>query len=280
MFNLIKMDTYRLLHSISTRVTLLFVAIMAVFSVVITNVAIEMAKDNPNSLVAKAKEEIKIGIYVDTNPEWVIGNIEIGDVVSAEMKSGILAIIVVVFSAIFSNADYKNGYIKNIVGQYPRSETLIISKFVAIAIHVFWMIILFALITVITGFALWGSRFYLNSFIPVLKFLGIQYLLHLGLASLIMFFCIFARSSAFSMTAGILICTGFITPIYAIINKLVGHINSSLNFDVSNHMIDRNIIQVNLTSSSDIITRGILVGIVFIVISVFLAMFMIRKRDI
>lgn len=280
MFNLIKMDTHRLLHSTSTWITLLFVAIMAVFCVVMTNVDLQMAKDNPNSLAAETTEEMQFGIYVDTNPEWATGNIEIGDVVSTEMKSGVLAIIVVVFAAIFSNADQKNGYIKNIAGQYPRRENLIISKFVAIAIHVFWMIILFALVTVITGFALWGSRFYLDSFIPVLKFLGTQYLLHLGFAALIMFFSIFTRSTAFSMTAGILICAGFATPIYSIINKLIAHINSSLNFDVSNYMLDRNIIQVSLTSTSDIITRGILVGIVFIVISVFLAMFMIRKRDI
>ena len=137
MFNLIKMDTHRLVHSTSTWITLLFTVVLAVFSVVMTNVDIQMAKEDPSSLAVEPTEEIQLGIYVDANPEWVTGNIEIGDIISTEMKSGVLAIIVVVFAAIFSNAEQKNGYIKNIAGQFPRRGNLIISKFAAIAIQIF-----------------------------------------------------------------------------------------------------------------------------------------------
>lgn len=280
MFNLIKMDTYRLVHSTSTWIILLFTVVLAVFSVVMTNVDIQMAKEDPSSLAVESTEEVQIGIYVDTNPEWVTGNIEIGDIISTEMKSGLLAIMVVVFAAIFSNAEQKNGYIKNIAGQIPRRGNLIISKFVAIAIQIFLMIIVFSLVTVITGFALWGSRFYLGSFILILKFLGTQYLLHLGFAALIMFFSIFTRSTAFSMTAGILICTGFAVPIYSIINKLISDFKPNLAFDVGNYMLDRNITQISLTTTSDMMVRGILVGIVFAVISVLFAMLIIKKRDV
>lgn len=280
MFNLIKMDTHRLVHSTSTWITLLFTVVLAVFSVVMTNVDIQMAKEDPSSLAVKPTEEIQLGIYVDANPEWVTGNIEIGDIISTEMKSGVLAIIVVVFAAIFSNAEQKNGYIKNIAGQFPRRGNLIISKFAAIAIQIFWMMIVFSLITVITGFALWGSRFYLGSFMPILKFLGTQYLLHLGFAALIMFFSIFTRSTAFSMTAGILICTGFAIPIYSIINKLIADIKPSWDFNVGNYMLDRNITQISLAVTSDIMVRGVVVGIVFSVISVLFAMLIIKKRDI
>ena len=50
MFNLIKMDTHRLVHSTSTWITLLFTVVLAVFSVVMTNVDIQMAKEDPSSL--------------------------------------------------------------------------------------------------------------------------------------------------------------------------------------------------------------------------------------
>lgn len=280
MFNLIKMDMYRLFRSTSTWITLLFVVILAVFSVVMTNIDIKMAEDDPSSLITETTEEAQLGIYVETNPEWVKGNIEVGDIISTEIGSGLLAILSAVFAAIFANAEQKNGYIKNIAGQFPRRGSLIISKFVAIAIQIFLMMIVFTVVTVITCFILWGDRFYLDSFTPILKFLGTQYLLHLGFAALIMFFSILTRSTAFSMTAGILVCAGFAVPIYSIINKLVTDIKPNLNFNIGDYMIDRNISQISLAATSDIMIRGIFVGIIFAAVSVLLAMFTIQKRDV
>lgn len=280
MFNLIKMDTYRLLHSASTWVTLLFTVVLAVFSVVMTNVDIQMAKNDPGSFTMESADELQLGIYVDTNPEWVTGSIEMGDMISTQMRSGLLAILCVVFAAIFANAEQKNGYIKNIAGQFPRRGSLILSKFTAIAIQIFLMTIVFSLAAAITGFALWGSRFYLGSFMPILKFLGTQYLLHLGFAALIMLFSIFTRSTAFSMTAGILISTGFAVPVYGIINKVIADIQPSLNFNIGNYMPDRNITQISLAATSDVMIRGVFVGIAFAVISVLFAMLTIKKRDI
>lgn len=280
MFNLIKMDMHRLFRSTSTWITLLLVVILAVFSVVMTNVDIKMAEDDPSSLITETTEEPQPGIYVEANPEWVKGNIEIGDIISTEMRSGLLAILSAVFAAIFANADQKNGYIKNIAGQFPRRGSLIISKFVAIAIQIFLMMIVFTVVTVITCFILWGDRFYLDSFTPILKFLGTQYLLHLGFAALIMFFSILTRSTAFSMTAGILVCAGFAVPIYSIINKLVTDIKPNLNFNIGNYMLDRNISQISLAATSDIMIRGIFVGIIFAAVSVLLAMLTIQKRDV
>ena len=69
MFNLIKMDMYRLFRSTSTWITLLFVVILAVFSVVMTNIDIKMAEDDPSSLITETTEEAQLGIYVETNPE-------------------------------------------------------------------------------------------------------------------------------------------------------------------------------------------------------------------
>lgn len=107
MFNLIKMDMHRLFRSTSTWITLLLVVILAVFSVVMTNVDIKMAEDDPSSLITETTEEPQPGIYVEANPEWVKGNIEIGDIISTEMRSGLLAILSAVFAAIFANADQK-----------------------------------------------------------------------------------------------------------------------------------------------------------------------------
>ena len=102
MFNLIKMDIHRLLHSKSTWIMICFVIGLAVFSVTMTNSDIEFMKDDP-AAVTETMEERPVGIYVEAQPEWVNGTIEIGSVVSVEMRSQLLAILCVIFAAIFTN---------------------------------------------------------------------------------------------------------------------------------------------------------------------------------
>lgn len=217
MFNLIKMDIHRLLHSKSTWIMICFVIGLAVFSVTMTNSDIEFMKDNP-AAVTETMEERPVGIYVEAQPEWVNGTIEIGSVVSVEMRSQLLAILCVIFAAIFTNADYKNGYIKNIAGQFPRREQLVASKFIVIAFQVLVMVVVFTISIVVSGYVMWGSDFYLGSVTELFQYLGVQYLLHLGIAAVMMLLCILTYSTAFSMTSGILLCSGLAVPVYSLIN--------------------------------------------------------------
>lgn len=136
MFNLIKMDIHRLFYSKSTWVIFFFVAVLSVFSVTMTNTDIHMMKEEP-SATEETMDERQIGISVEADSEWVDGDIEIGSIISVEMRSALLAILCVIFTALFINAEQKNGYIKNIAGQFPRREKLVASKFIAIAFQIF-----------------------------------------------------------------------------------------------------------------------------------------------
>ena len=279
MFNLIKMDTHRLLHSKSTWIIICFVIGLAIFSVTMTNSDIEFMKEDPSS-ATETIEGRPVGIYVEAQPEWVDGDIEIGSIVSVEMRSQLLAILCVIFASIFTNADYKNGYIKNIAGQFPRREQLILSKFITIALQVYIMITVFTLAIVASGYALWGSKFYLGSFAELIKYLGVQYLLHLGVAALMMLLCILTHSTAFSMTSGILLCSGLAVPVYSLINKAVNEMKTGLDFDLNKYILDGNITMLTFDSTAEVMTRGIAVGAVFAFISLIFAMMIMKKRDI
>ena len=279
MFNLIKMDTHRLLHSKSTWIIICFVIGLAVFSVTMTNSDIEFMKEDPSS-ATETIEGRTVGIYVEARPEWVNGDIEIGSIVSAEMRSQLLAILCVIFAAVFTNADYKNGYIKNIAGQFPRREQLILSKFIAIAMQVFIMITVFTLSIVASGYMLWGSNFYLGSATELIKYLGVQYLLHLGVAALMMFLCILTHSTAFSMTTGILVCSGLVVPVYSLINKAVNEMKTGLDFDLNKYILDGNITMLRFDSTTEVMARGLAVGAAFAIVSLIFAMIIMKKRDI
>lgn len=279
MFNLIKMDIHRLLRSKSTWIMICFVISLAVFSVTMTNSDIEFMKDDP-AAVTETMEERPVGIYVEAQPEWVNGTIEIGSVVSVEMRSQLLAILCVIFAAIFTNADYKNGYIKNIAGQFPRREQLVASKFVVIAFQVLVMVVVFTISIVVSGYVMWGSDFYLGSITELFQYLGVQYLLHLGIAAVMMLLCILTYSTAFSMTSGILLCSGLAVPIYSLINKAINGLKTGLEFDLNKYILDGNITMLLYDSTSEVMVRGVAVGVAFAIVSLFISTIIVKKRDI
>lgn len=279
MFNLIKMDMHRLLHSKATWIITCFVIGLAVFSVTMTDSDIELMKEDP-SIAEETIDGRQVGIYVEADPQWIEGDIESGSIISVEMRSQLLAILCVIFAALFTNADYKNGYIKNIAGQFPRRKQLIASKFIVIAFQVFFMVAVFAAVIVVSGFVLWGERFCIGSVADILKYLGVQYLLHLGMATFIMLLCTLTYSAAFSMTGGILLCSGLAVPVYALINKTVNGMKEGLVFDINRYLLDGNITMLDFDSGASVMMRGAAVGGVFIIASVFIAMIIIKKRDI
>lgn len=279
MFNLIKMDIHRLLHSKSTWIMICFVIGLAVFSVTMTNSDIEFMKDDP-AAVTETMEERPVGIYVEAQPEWVNGTIEIGSVVSVEMRSQLLVILCVIFAAIFTNADYKNGYIKNIAGQFPRREQLVASKFIVIAFQVLVMVVVFTISIVVSGYVMWGSDFYLGSVTELFQYLGVQYLLHLGIAAVMMLLCILTYSTAFSMTSGILLCSGLAVPIYSLINKAINGLKTGLEFDINKYILDGNITMLLYDSTSEVMVRGVAVGVAFAIVSLLISTIIVKKRDI
>ncbi len=282
MFNLVKMDVYRLIHSKITWVIMVFVIGLAIFSVMMTNSDIQLMQEDPAYATEDTSDEAErtIGIAIWPEEEWATGQVEIGSLVSAETQSGMLLILCAIFTAIFVNAEQKNGYIKNIAGLFPRREKLVLSKATAIAIQVLFMMAVFTGVMIIMGFALWGSDFYMGSVSKLLGFLAVQYGLHLGFSLVMMLLAVLTRSSAFSMTAGILICAGLMTPVYSVINRAVNDMGSGWTFDINKYMLDGSIAMTGVGADADVMMRSVIVGLAFIAGAALLSMVIMKKRDV
>lgn len=306
MINLIKMDLYRLVHSICTWVMLLVTVGIALFCVAMVNIDLEDMAENPQyseetsqmGIVSfqievktqdsqeeteeteKPEEGRRIGLYADSNPGWVEGQIFAGDLISTQMESGILTLLCVIFAAIFFNADQRNGFLKNIAGQYPNRGILVISKMAAAAVQILLMELLFAVTTGVTAEIIWGEQFLLGSIPRMLPFLGVQYLLNLGAAGLILFLCTLTRSAAFGMTAGILIVMGILLPVYSVIERAFVTLLPSLRLNISQYVLEGNIGVAGMDAPSEILIRASIVGAAFLVLSVLLSMVIMKKRDI
>lgn len=285
MFNLVKMDLYRLVHSLSSWIVMAFMIGAAVFSVSMTNLDIEAYQEEqpPTGLVVEdnSSDEIVAGVYVTGGEEWANGEqIELGKLISMEIQSGLTAILCVIFAALFANADQKNGYVKNIAGQFPKRGRLILSKMTAIAVWTFLMLLAFAAVTAVTGRIFWGERVCFDSLSVLVKVLGVQYLLHVGLGALILFCVTLTRSTAFSTTAGILICSGMTVFFYSAVNEIASNIRPEWNFDINRYVLESNMRMVGIETASGAMGRGALVGVAFAVLSTALAVMVIKKRDI
>lgn len=281
MLNLIRMNLYRICRSFSSWCILLFTVLAAVFSIAMTNRDIVSMDPSAADAAADAVQEAPdFGIYVSANPEWADGTIEMGDIVSTELGSRLLAILCTVFTAIFVTGEQKSGYIKNIAGQFPGRTPLVLSKFAALALWVLLMLLVFTLAVLLGGLAFWGGNFQMDSVLELLKVLGVQYLLHLGLSSLLMLLCILTGSSAVGMAVGILLCCGAGSLIYTLVSRMAESLHAGWSFDLGRYTLDGSIPLAVTGAPSSVLLRSALVGCLFTGVSVLLSLLTMKKRDI
>ena len=285
MYNLIKMNLYQLMHSFSTKILLFCTAGLALFCIVATKIDLSdedlvfSVTENGPEIIDPDQVDLRIGIYTETNPEWVSGKIDYSDLLSAQLQSKILLILVVIFVTLFVSAERKNGFIKNIAGHFPNRGIMVAAKLIAVAVQILLMFAVFALFTLIFSFPLLGNRIELHSAAELLKLAGIQYLLHYAFACLITFLCLLTNSSAMSMTTGILIASGLGTPIYSLIDRAVQWLPKD-SFHIAEYMLENNIASISTQSGPKLITSGILTGLAFILITAAFSVLIVQKRDV
>lgn len=278
MYNLVKMDLYRLFRSASTYVMIALAVFVACFAIFMTNLGLNMMKDVPASDIDNADADTAIssfGIFVDTNPQWIDGDIDVSEMLGAQLKSRMALILVSVFVVLFFAAERKNGFIKNIAGMFHNRSIMVAAKFFAVAVQVFVLFAAYAAFTMISCLIFLGDRLVLSSVTELLSLLGVQYLLHFAFACFTVFLCLLSNSSALCIAIGILLCSGFGSLIYNLINYVIGR-----SFSVEKYMLETTISSVGAGVSSDIALRAVIVGVIFILASTSISMLIVQKRDI
>ena len=283
MLNLIKMDVYRLLHAITTWVMMGITVLIAVVCVGATRADLNAMAEEPaytEQAVPRAEDQVVYGIVMETDPEWIHGEVPASQMLGLLLNSGILMIFCAIFVSLFVGAEHRSGYLKNIAGQLPYRGQLALSKFIAIAVEVLLMFAIYAIFCIASGYIFFGDQFTLGSVAGLFKMLGTQYLLHLGFSALIMFLCMVTGSTAFSMGVGILGCSGLTSLLYSGINWVIQKIHSGVNFDFGRYMLDTNVYAISGASAANDVLRAVLVACIFAVLAVGFSALVMQKRDI
>lgn len=279
MLNLLKMDLYRLFRSSTTWVMMLITVGMVVFGVSMTKFDASNMEQGAESMATEIGTDISedainvsIGISSTTLPEWATGDVDFADLTNAQVGSGLFLIVVSIFVTLFVCAEHKNGYIKNIAGQFPNRGMLIVSKVIAVGVQLLVMFFVMELAMFVTGKVCFGDRLVFGSIGKLFTVLGGQFVLHYAFASLILCLSVLSYSSALSMTIGILISCKVTTLLYAIADKW--------SVDLSRFALETNVTRYSMITDKGEVLVMMLSAAVIFAATVGAAVIVMQKRDV
>lgn len=192
----------------------------------------------------------------------------------------LMPIFVGIFMCMYTNLDYKSGYIKNVAGIVPNKAYMIISKLI--------ITILFTLICFVTNIAadlifmlIFGNPEFstesMNLF-DMFTHLGTQILLNTALGMISVMFITVTRSVAFSYTFIVLISTSFLNTVLRGIWMILQEKEIvPESFDIEDCLITSYIGVFNSNYNN---IDGLIVAIVYLSITTAVSIIAIRKKDI
>lgn len=225
-------------------------------------------------------EDITIGFQGQTQHAWVYGDINIWDLLSSLITGGMPLLLLSIFVAVMANAEQKNGFIKNIAGQFPYRGMLVGSKLVMMILSVLSVLLLYSLTVFAAGKFFWGEKLVFGNEGTALKFFAIWFLLYLAFAGIVYILCVISRGAAFGMTMGILICTGFWSVFYMGLNMLMQGRFGLEKFDITKIAIENVLKNTTIFAESKDVIHAICVGAVYLVLTVGGAALLMQKRDV
>ncbi|MDO4754503.1 MAG: ABC transporter permease [Bacillota bacterium] len=126
--------------------------------------------------------------------------------------------------------DYSSGYIKNILRADPSRKGFIFSKLLIISLFVIFVTAMFALILLLAHI-IFMPDFYFGSFANFATAFGLQSILTITLASVVMMIGSFFRKSVYTLIFSTFLCTGTVESGLYTINLLQNKIWAKEYFD-------------------------------------------------
>ncbi|MBD5482841.1 MAG: hypothetical protein HDR15_10050 [Lachnospiraceae bacterium] len=304
MMRLIKMELYRLVHAVSTRVMIVVVAGVAVLMSFVLSVDLDTMEEELKASGQETGIESQVpaegfadgwasvgeesadegftwGITASVDESQIGDGLELGDILMSELGGCLLVVFVAIFVPLFVNAEQKRGYIKNIAGQIPRREMLALSKLPAIAVQVFFLFVVYTIAGLVSGAIFFRGRLALEFTGALFRALCMQYVLHIAWGCLIALLTIVTRSTAFAMTTGILLASGIVEMLMIYVNRVI-HVllPSTEQFNLMHYTLNYAVEAMTAQSTLRQIGGFLTLALVYIAASAVIVGIVYRKRDV
>lgn len=210
MFNLLRMDLYRIVKSRSMYVCFGIVQVFAVMSVMLL------------WLLGKGHEfAVMLGMSDYGGQQSLSGMLNGLDLISVfrdtALDGGAYSLMLGIWVMMFTCMDYQNGFIKNILSVHVNRWEYVISRILSAGIvNFFWLVLHYGFLALLN--LLFGNLVPHAAAGDVLFYLGWAWLLTTAFAALIVFICVLTRSAAAGTLAAVCFSSGaVVAPLYGIL---------------------------------------------------------------
>lgn len=239
----------------------------------------EEAKKQEAGVIEEPEEAemVNIGLMVEI-PTQPGEKVTVFDQVFANLQAKFIAIFMVIFAVLFSSADLTSGYIKNIGGQVKNRGKLIFSRAAALLMFTVLSMILYLFSQVVAqqiyfGYVEWGNGS------ELLKYLGVQTVLHYALILICMAITIILNSNVFSIAISICLCMNVMVIFYGVVDQFV-HKMGAEKFQLLKYTVTGKIALLPMIPETKDCLVALGIAAAFGVAATFLTGQIFRKRDI
>ncbi|MCM1057274.1 MAG: hypothetical protein NC517_06685 [Firmicutes bacterium] len=294
MFNLIKMNLYRLFRQKSFYVllgTAVLIGWFMVFMIWMTPRLEEQAEKAREQRVQNGGQTEDMGFHVGvvvgmTEGEGLqesaprLEEFNVTEFMDEYFTAGFPMILISVGAAIIANGERKRGFIKNLGGQMKPRGMLPLSKLPAILLEIAGLYGVTVLSFVLFG-RIYFEKFTMGSLSAMCRAMGAQLVLGLAFGAIILLISTAARNAASGIIAGIIVASGLFPYVYFFINRVAkAYFGASENFDISRCSLDYYISCVTSKAAGKEIAVALMAGAVYLVLASAAGWFVMEKRDI
>ncbi len=281
MLNIIKMDLYRMFKTKSMYVIWIVLAAILLITTSLCKTDYELLTEKDamkqEQVTEPTVDNINVGMMV-TLPTEPGEKVTVYDIFFANSQGKLYALLLVIFTVLFSTADISSGYIKNIGGQVGNRGSLIFSR--SIALSVFTVLtmtgaFLFqaAANCIVFGELEWGNTK------AILSYFVAELALHYALVLICMAIAIILKNNVISMVIAVCLTMNVMTIVYGVVNSAIQKIGIQ-NFQIYKYTITGKLSLLPMNPSGNECLAAFGVAMVFIVMMISVSSVVFQKRDI
>lgn len=268
MFNLVKMDLYRLLHSKLLWITL-------VCTVGFSFLVVFVWSKLDGMMISLAQQvDTEITSAMSTIPK------DMGNLLINCLHTEIWFFAASIAIAVFVGAEYKNGYMKNIAGLFSNKAVLVFSKLITIALVILFMMVAYCTANFVFGMLFMQCEIQMHAVLPFMQAFFLLFLLLFAFGCVIFLFTTLTRNTTVSIILNVLMTFGIIASIAKNgINMLVKMVLPSSDFDLNTYLLTPRIGEISMNMTQDTVIHALLTACGFILAAVVISAVVMRKRD-
>ncbi len=283
MFNMIRMELYRMFHTKSLYIIWFILSAGILFTTSLsaeewkTYTMEEKQEQYEYATGQRTDDQVNFGMNV-TIPTKPGDDVSVFDLFYANIKGKFIALFMVIFAVLYSTADLTSGFVKNIGGQVRDRSSLVIAKAVVLFVYTALTMFLFVGIQAVSNSIFFGTL----TFGPWKTFLcygALQLLLHFAFVVIAMGIAIILHNNVISMVLVVCMCMNALAIFYGFLDKMIEKFGVE-DFHVIKYTISGNITMLGMDLAEKMVNTSLIASVVFILLMMTMCSVVFQKRDI